>query len=99
MKTLEASRWWTKAGVSLLERVAKATQRHGVAEGLYYYACCTLATNKFCTSCPSGYHRYEWLCCYGAGHRVWGCVECTKGSSCWYGPFVCSYYYPTQYNC
>lgn len=104
MKVLEATRGWSRYGVRTVEAIARLTGRDYVAEA--QPVCCNLAlpdTNCPGTapnvSCPSGYVKKEWTCCYTAGHRVWGCIECTTGSTCWNGSFACSDYYPTQYTC
>lgn len=46
----------------------------------------TQGTNSF--SCGSGYTKRYWTCGYLSCEI--GCYECTKGSSCWSGPWACS---------
>lgn len=61
--------------------------------------CCSLASCTICNyavakdryTCPSGYKRTYWTCTTGG--RTYGCGECSKGTSCWTGPFACSVWY------
>ena len=66
----------------------------------YTYGCCDLVRNTPCGghwntssfSCPSGYTKRYWSCC--CGYFIYHCYECTKGSSCYYGPYAyCSNYW------
>jgi hypothetical protein len=60
--------------------------------------CCDLANpnGPFCPhsgpkydyTCPPGYQKMWWYCCYGT--KVLGCGECTKANTCWIGPWPCS---------
>ncbi|HEY7486703.1 MAG TPA: twin-arginine translocation signal domain-containing protein [Streptosporangiaceae bacterium] len=42
-------------------------------------------------SCPSGYTKRYWSC--HTAHFYYTCWECTKGSTCWSGPWKCSNYF------
>jgi hypothetical protein len=64
--------------------------------------CCSLAypNGPWCggrpglnfQSCPSGYHKQEWSCCWGT--HLFYCEECTQSrTTCWNGPWKCSNYY------
>lgn len=39
-------------------------------------------------SCPSGYVKRQWACCFPSGFIL--CWECCGGPTCWDGPFACS---------
>lgn len=38
--------------------------------------------------CPNGFNKTVWFCT--SGSVVYGCGECSGGTSCYYGPFDCS---------
>lgn len=75
-------------------------------------ACCTLAyppgDPKYCKInsngyyiCPSPGHWETWCCCSGCGTpyvRTYKCAECTTGSDCHHGTYVCSAYWTVNPN-
>lgn len=69
------------------------------AMATYNYFCCTLALPSSGGACPwdcnlfrsAGYHG-RWWYCY-SGSTQYQCYECTKGPTCWYGPWLCSDYF------
>ena len=84
------------AGVAHLWSSTESAWAHG-----YHYACCHLAkppSGGYCAyNCwryqAQGYTGRSWTCLQGSS-SLWYCFECTMGSTCWYGPFLCSDYYP-----
>lgn len=97
---------FTLFAASLFGGAAALASRPETASATYNVACCTLAKpNGSCPggsglggfSCPSGYTKRYWYCCYGG--RLWGCGECTKASTCWAGPFACSKAWSSQNAC
>lgn len=71
------------------------------ASGTYNVGCCHLAKpNGGCPgsgssySCPSGYYKRVWYCCYSG--RLWGCGECTSGATCYDPSWACSEAWQTQ---
>lgn len=87
--------WMGKVGVTAVGAVAGVVAMSKSASAANW-RCCNLALpNKFCNTnsqgqyvCPSGYSMKVWNCCTGS--RLYACGECTKGSNCSTGPFVCS---------
>lgn len=83
------------AGVAGLWSSTESAWAHG-----YHYVCCHLAkphSGGYCAyNCwklySEGYRERSWTCTYGS--TLYYCFECTKGSTCWYGPFYCSDYFP-----
>lgn len=72
--------------------VARPTQAQA---GTYTYYCCHLAKAPS-SSCPTQchyqtptYHLNGWYCFQGTTR--WYCGECTTGSDCYSGIFLCSY--------
>jgi hypothetical protein len=71
------------------------------------YKCCCLAYppggcpggNHSNHTCPSGYTKRLWGCCYLGTTQLYACSECTKGSSCWEGPWACSAYWSLGATC
>jgi hypothetical protein len=69
--------------------------------GIWY--CCFLASGTWCDGtppnfvCPDGYHREHWYCCHNG--QVFGCGECTKGDTCYDGPFACSSGWAMGWTC
>lgn len=84
--------------MSTLLRSTSAAEAHG-----YHYACCHLAMRNSGSGCASdcnlfsSYNIRSWSCCYNS--YIYVCRECTQSTSCWYGPFLCSYYYRTSNRC
>lgn len=62
--------------------------------------CCSLASCTLCPypvsrdryNCPSGWYRTVWTCRSSTG-RLYICGECSRGTSCWSGPWLCSTWY------
>jgi hypothetical protein len=62
--------------------------------------CCQLARCNICAytvskdrwNCPSGWYRTIWTCRSSTG-RLYICGECSRTTSCWYGPWLCSTWY------
>lgn len=91
----------TGASAGLFAGIAAAGADDAAA---YPYACCALASNTHCSgcstgsfSCPSGYNKKYWFCCQSG--QLYGCGECTHGSSCYIGPWVCSCGYRASGPC
>jgi hypothetical protein len=75
-------------------------------------ACCNLAyppgSSHYCKVnssgsyiCPSPGHWRTWCCCVGCGtsfKRTYSCAECTTGSTCYQGTFICSAYWTVNAN-
>jgi hypothetical protein len=51
---------------------------------------CSYTGEKYNYTCPSGYQKMWWYCCYGT--RLLGCGECSSMSAtnCWTPPWPCS---------
>ncbi|MFJ2029145.1 hypothetical protein [Streptosporangium sp. NPDC087985] len=91
--------WMGKVGVTTIGVVASLAATSKTAEAANW-ACCSLALpNTFCKTnssaqyiCPTGYTMKTWTCCSGSApfQRRYACGECTKGSNCSTGPFICS---------
>ena len=50
--------------------------------------CYPTGGNKYDYICPDGFNKTMWFC--NSGSSVYGCGECSGGTSCYYGPFECS---------
>jgi hypothetical protein len=99
---LESLHRWTpgrRISVAAAALFAGIAARGAEPASAYSWNCCNLARQKWCASCsscsvpfkcPSGYNKRLWTCC-GSSGRLWGCGECTTGSTCWKGTFACSY--------
>lgn len=75
------------AAASLVSSATPAAANHCPA-GLYHCGCCCLArpnSNLNWSPCGSGYTLRSWTCCQNG--FIYRCDECTKGSSCYRGPF------------
>jgi hypothetical protein len=114
VRTLEATSWWTKAGVRSIEYLATLTGRRQTAladhEECHWHSCCCLAHSAIPTSTcfnrcdsASGFHLRAWLCC--SGGRIFTCGECIRSrySDCVSGPsvddYLCSYYEREAFSC
>lgn len=89
------------AGTSILADTAAGSPRLDVV-----VLCCHLARSPGgCPgsgpgyTCPSGYTKRYWYCCYG--NRLVGCGECQRGgTTCFNGStYACSEYWRTQIPC
>lgn len=88
-----ALRKLSSAALVAVTSVGMVLSRPAPASALYYYGCCGLyfPHSRDCSlRCPTSASIRSWYCNYGG--RTYGCHECTGGSSCWQGPFYCSYY-------
>jgi hypothetical protein len=89
-----AMRRLSLAAMAIVGGVAKLTASADPAWAYTYY-CCTLA-KPHSPGCMyncwryAGYAAYSWTCWYGST-QYW-CGECTTGTSCWNGTFLCSEY-------
>lgn len=50
--------------------------------------CYPTGGKKFDYICPAGYNKTFWFCTMGTS--TYGCGECSKGVTCYSGPWVCS---------
>ena len=91
----------TKTALGVVAGVAHlwSSTESAWADG-YHYACCHLAKSPSGGYCAyncwrysaQGYHEASWTCTYGS--TLYYCFECTQGPNCWYGPWLCSDYFP-----
>lgn len=88
-----------KTGLSLVAALA-VFKKTEVADAAPF--CCALANpdGPWCPGgwgwfyCPSGGSPHVWYCYYGSYPAgTYACGECNPGSSCFGGPYYCSYYW------
>lgn len=97
----------SRVGIVLIAATAGLLRSAEPASASFQYACCFLSHqpggcpggNNSNHWCPPGYTKRVWGCCYGGLHLLYVCSECTKGSSCFQGPYYCSAYWPTGATC
>lgn len=95
-------RWAGRGALASILAVGGVLRSERPAAALYQYACCYLA-RPHSPECPwdcNLFHNYtirSWTCCYRG--YLYVCSECTSGSTCYQGRFLCSYYYRTSTRC
>lgn len=86
------------AGTAVIAGLATLLRPEPAAADCLGSPCCTLATCTLCDynvardryNCPTGYNRTLWTCVEsGTGYTVW-CGECSTGTDCYSGPWLCS---------
>lgn len=91
--------WTGRVGVSAIAAAAgviatspEANASHG---GCHTVGCCCLwhpsssGCSNICNNTQGFWAMRSWTCCSGSG--AYRCWECTKSTSCWTGPFLCSF--------
>lgn len=91
---------WSRLGMRVVEKFAGSGSPKPVADSagedgvqpLVALGCCNLAKTSDATCldrCGGSYHWKSWGCCQSG--EFYSCGECTTGSNCSSGSFLCSY--------